>query len=303
MLTCKSCGNPVPDEAKFCPVCGAPVSADAPEVPVLVLETPKAEEAGEQSQAKPETAAAGAPGAGWYQTAAEEQPSAANVYAAPVKPSIGSVFDFYRKAFAVLAKKPIRLWGISLLYVLVAAIIGALGSFVPLIALPIVLVLGLGFTGVLLDGYHGKEVRSEQLFRAFRKDEIVRNGAGMCWMELWMLIWAFVPVMNIIKTYAYSFTPYILVTDKEIGATDALRKSMRLTDGYKAKMFWADLLLSLGVCLVIILLVLLGQIPYIGWLFILLLVLFYIAVILFLPIFCGLVHTAFFEEISKVNGD
>lgn len=300
MLTCKSCGNPVPDEAKFCPVCGAPVSADAPEVPALVLETPRAEE---QAQAQPEAPAAeAAPGASWYQAAEPEQQAAVNM--PPAKPSIGSVFDFYRKAFAVLAKKPIRLWGISLLYLLIAALIMALGSMVPLIALPIVLLLELGFTGILLNGYYGKEVRSEQLFTPFRKDVIVRNGAGMCWAELWMLIWAFVPVMNIIKYYAYSFTPYILYTDKEIGATEALRKSMRMTDGYKAKIFWADVLLSLGISLAIIILALLGQIPYIGWIFIIALVLVYIAVCLFLPIFLGLVHTAFFDEISKVyQGD
>ena len=306
MIICKSCGNMLPDEAKFCSVCGSPVYPAAPEVPTQVLESPVSDGNAQQEQAQAEASASGnASAGGWYQST---DPGAApqgdpNVYYAPVIPTIGSVFDFYRKAFNVLKQKPVRLWGISLLYVLIAAIIGGLGSFVPIISLPIVLVLGLGFTGVLLDGYHGKEVRSEQLFQGFRKEEIVRNGAGMCWMELWTLIWGFVPVMNIIKYYSYCFTPYILLTDKEIGATEALKKSMRLTDGYKAKMFWADLLLSLCLSVAVILLALLGSIPYVGWIFIIALVLLYIAVILFLPIFLGLLHTAFFEEISKIKND
>ena len=288
MSVCSNCGNIVPEEAKFCPVCGSPVEA-AP----VVDPDPKASAAAQED-----------PSGGWYQNSAVKEeaqtPPVAPVFV-PSKPSIGGIFDFYRKAFAVLAKKPIKLWGLSLLYLVIACIISSLGSFIPLVTIPIVLLLSLGFTGVLLDGYHGKEVRSEQLFQAFKKEEVVRNGAGMCWMELWTLIWSFVPVMNVIKYYAYSFTPYILLTDKEIPATEALRKSMRMTDGYKGKMFGADVLVVVGFILAIIVLALLGQIPYIGWIFMIALVLLYIAGILFLPIFMGLLRTAFFEEIGKVH--
>ena len=293
MSVCSKCGNAVPEEARFCPVCGSPVEA----APAVDPEVEAAEAAAE------EPAAQEAPSGGWYQSAEPQQqtpPSDAPVFV-QTKPSIGGIFDFYRKAFAVLAKKPIKLWGLSLLFLLIASIISSLGSLVPLISLPIVLLLSLGFTGVLLNGYHGKEVCSEQLFRPFRKDEVVRNGAGMCWMELWTLIWGFVPIMNIIKYYSYSFTPYVLLTDKDISATEALRKSMRLTDGYKGKMFGADILVVVAFVLAIIVLALLGQIPYIGWIFIIALVLLYIAGILFLPIFMGLLRTAFFEEISKLN--
>lgn len=287
MSLCSNCGNPVPEEAKFCPVCGTPVAPAPAEEPVV--EAPAQE----------------VPAGSWYQSADGQQQSAAA--AAPVfataKPPIGGVFEFYRKAFAVLAQKPIKLWGLSLLYLVIACVVGSLGALVPIISIPIVLVLSLGFTGVLLNGYYGKEVRSEQLFRPFRKEEVVRNGAGMCWMELWMMIWSFVPVMNVIKFYAYSFTPYILLTDKEITPTEALRKSMRMTDGYKAKLFWADLLIVVAFIVVMLVLTLLGQIRYIGWIFTIVLVLCYIAVYLFLPIFMGLVRTAYFDEISKLNKD
>ncbi len=289
MPICTNCGNPVPDEARFCPVCGAPVSA----APVAEQETvPLTQEEPVQQEAAPS----------WYQTAEQEQtPPAAAPVNVPTKPAIGSIFDFYRKAFLVLKQKPIKLWGLSLLFMVIACLISALGSFVPIITIPITLVLSLGFTGVLLHGYHGEEVRSEQLFQGFRKEEVVRNGAGMCWMELWTLIWGFVPIMNIIKMYSYCFVPYILLTDKDISATEALRKSMRMTDGYKGKMFGADVLLVIGVILAMILLALLGRIPYIGWIFMIAFFLAYIAFILFFPLFLGLVRTAFFEEISAVH--
>ena len=294
MLICSNCGNPIPEDARFCPVCGTPAPAAPPTEPVAEA-APVIENTNVQQEA---------PATNWYQASEQQQnvPPAAPVFVS-AKPSIGGIFDFYRKAFSVLAKKPIRLWGLSLLYMVIACLIASLGSLVPIISLPIVLVLSLGFTGVLLDGYNGKEVRSEQLFQGFRKDEVIRNGAGMCWQELWVLIWSFVPIMNIIKMYSYSFVPYILLTDKDITATEALRKSMRMTDGYKGKMFGADVLLVVGFLLALLILVILSRIPYIGWIFMIVLIVFYIAIILFYPIFSGLVHTAFFDEISSVHKD
>ena len=291
MSICSNCGNPLPDEARFCPVCGTAVPAGPSEESVPVSDAAAQE---------PSPADVNEPAASWYQSTSQdyrEVPPAAPSYVA-VKPAIGSVFDFYRKAFSVLSKKPIRLWALSLLFMVITALVSSLGSFTLLLTIPLLLLLSLGFTGVLLDGYHGKEVRAEQLFQAFRKEEVVRNGAGMCWKELWALIWGFVPVMNIIKAYSYSFVPFILLTDKEISATEALRKSMRMTDGYKAKMFWADVLFVLCFFLVVGVLAMLAQIPYIGFLFGIALALFYLAFILFAPLFLGLVRTAFFEEIS-----
>ena len=291
MPVCKSCGNPVPDEAKFCPVCGTPVSVEAnadaavsPMTPAPVVEEPAA------------------PASSWYESAPQGDAaipaSPASVYA---KPPIGKIWDFYLQALEVLKKKPIRLWGISLLYLVIAYLISILGAMVPIISLPIVLVLSLGFTGVILNGLHGEDVHSEQLFQSFRKDVVARNAGGMCWMELWTLIWCFVPVMNIIKYYSYCLTPYILLTDKEIGPTEALKKSMRMTDGYKGKMFGADILIAVAIWVVFLVLVLFSEIPYVGWIFAIVLVLVYLAIVLFLPLFINLVHASIFEAINAVH--
>lgn len=301
MRNCQQCGTPLPDDAKFCPVCGSPAPiAEEPSEPV---DAPV--EAAPAAVSQPEETAAPVvvPAVDWYQSSEQgyqDTPPAAPSSPA-AKPPIGSIFDFYRKALSVLAAKPIRLWGLSLLYAVIACLIASLGAAVPLISLPIVLVLQLGFTGVLLDGFHGKEVRSEQLFQGFRKEDVLRNAGGMCWQELWNLIWAFVPVMNIIKYYSYSFVPYILLTDKEISPTEALRKSMRMTDGYKGKMFGADVLLVVGIWVVMLVLGLLVRIPYVGWIFGIAFFVVYLAICLFGTIFFGLVHTAIFEEIRAAH--
>lgn len=302
-MTCPKCSSPLPEDAKFCPICGSPVNLQpAGEAPAESAAPAEGTSAPVENTAPPVSG-------GWYESSAQEyqaEPAytAEPVYtAAPVKAKLGSILDFYREALAVLASKPIRLWGLSLLYGLIAVLISSLGAAVPLISLPIVMLLQLGFTGVLLDGFHGKEVRSEQLFQAFRKEELLRNAGGMCWQGLWNLIWAFVPVMNVIKYYSYSLVPYILLTDKEISPTDALRKSMRMTDGYKAKMFGADILLVVGIWVVMLVLGLLMRIRYIGWIFGIVFFAAYLAVCLFGTIFFGLVHTAIFEKIREVNGD
>ena len=302
-MICPKCSSPLPEDAKFCPICGSPVNLQpAGEAPAESAAPAEGTSAPVENTAPPVSG-------GWYESSAQEyqaEPAytAEPVYtAAPVKAKLGSILDFYREALAVLASKPIRLWGLSLLYGLIAVLISSLGAAVPLISLPIVMLLQLGFTGILLDGFHGKEVRSEQMFQAFRKEELLRNAGGMCWQGLWNLIWAFVPVMNVIKYYSYSLVPYILLTDKEISPTDALRKSMRMTDGYKAKMFGADILLVVVIWVVMLVLGLLMRIRYIGWIFGIVFFAAYLAVCLFGTIFFGLVHTAIFEKIREVNGD
>ena len=302
-MICPKCSSPLPEDAKFCPICGSPVNLQpADEAPAESAAPAEGTSAPVENTAPPVSG-------GWYESSAQEyqaEPAytAEPVYtAAPVKATLGSILDFYREALAVLASKPIRLWGLSLLYGLIAVLISSLGAAVPLISLPIVMLLQLGFTGVLLDGFHGKEVRSEQMFQAFRKEELLRNAGGMCWQGLWNLIWAFVPVMNVIKYYSYSLVPYILLTDKKISPTDALRKSMRMTDGYKAKMFGADILLVVVIWVVMLVLGLLMRIRYIGWIFGIVFFAAYLAVCLFGTIFFGLVHTAIFEKIREVNGD
>ena len=201
-----------------------------------------------------------------------------------------------KKSLSVLAKKPIMLWGISLLYVVIALLISTAGSALPLVAVPVTLTLGAGMSALFLDGYNGKPISSKQLFAGFSKDNFWRVTGGMCWYFLWLTLWSFVPVVGIIKAYSYRFTPYILITRPEIDATDALKVSMIETKGYKLMMFLTDLLIAAAITVAIVVLALLSAIPFAGILFGIILILFVIALIMFLPLFTGLVEAAFYQE-------
>ena len=201
-----------------------------------------------------------------------------------------------KKSLSVLAKKPIMLWGVSLLYLVIALLISVTGSALPLIAVPITLTLSAGMSALFLDGYNGKPISSKQLFKGFSSDNFWRVTGGMCWYFLWSTLWSFVPVVGIIKSYSYRFTPYILITRPEVDATDALKISMMETKGYKLMMFLTDLLIAAAIIIATIILASLSAIPYVGAVFAIITVLFVIALIIFLPLFTGLVEAAFYQE-------
>lgn len=219
-------------------------------------------------------------------------------------PQIPSVMDVLRLALGALSGKPLRLWGLSLMYqllTLLAVIFGVL----PIISIPIVLVLSVGMTAIFLDGYRGKEVNSDQLFMGFKS--FWRMAGGMGWRFLWTLIWSIIPIVGIVtgvvKSYAYRFVPYILLTNPDISATEALRLSMRKTKGYCGKMFLADLLIALVIIVGTLVLLLLSRIPYLGMVFVVLTGIWELLMLVFVPLLLGVVNAAFYEEIEKVSQD
>ena len=65
-----------------------------------------------------------------------------------------------------------------------------------------------------------------------------RKLGGMWWMSLWIFIWSLLLIVpGIIKTIAYSMTPYILANCPNVTALDALDLSKRMTKGHKGKLF------------------------------------------------------------------
>jgi uncharacterized membrane protein len=65
-----------------------------------------------------------------------------------------------------------------------------------------------------------------------------RNIGGMLWMKLFIFLWSLLFIIpGIIKYYAYYLTPYILAEYPNVPATEALKLSMRMTDGYKGEIF------------------------------------------------------------------
>lgn len=210
----------------------------------------------------------------------------------------------YKNVFDVLKRKPIKLWGLSLLCSFLTTLASIFGVL-PIIVMPITWALECGLSVMLLNAYkNATEPETDDLFAAF-KNNFLHVAGGMAWMHLWILIWALIPivgiVMAVIKAYEYRFTPYILMTEPEVSATKALKKSMQITNGYKGKMFGADML-AIGVIFVaFLILALLASIPYIGVLFAVVEFVVSLVVAAFGSLFFGLMSAAFYIEITTMT--
>lgn len=287
MLLCENCGAEIQSGSKFCAKCGQRQHT-APAVPESVKQNGSERTTGGN--------------AGYYDNGRNDQydqPFSGE----PEKPPAVSVMGMLKRAFDVIRKKPIRLWGLSLLSLLLM-ILASIFGVLPIISIPVILVLNVGTAAVYLDGYRGKEVNSDLLFLGFKR--FWRMAGGMAWMSLWVFIWALIPfagiVIAVIKTYSYRFVPYILLTDPEVSATEALRVSMKMTKGYRGRMFGADILIIGAVFIVFLLMGLLSMIPFVGILFRVLLIAACMVVAAFLPLFTGLVGAAFYDEMEKAPG-
>ena len=213
----------------------------------------------------------------------------------------------YRKSFQVFKQKPLRLWGLSVLstFLSIVAVIGF--GAVPIVGVVITLVLNAGMTMVYLAGYRGEGFETENLFAGFKNGKFGRIAGGMSWMYLWIIIWSMIPIVGfvfaIIKSYEYRFAPYILMTRPEVKATDAIKISKAETLGYKGKMFGAEIIFVGVVFGAVLILSLLGLIPFIGFLFGFILFLVWIVLAAFGPLFLGVLGAAFYDEIQHCHSD
>ena len=215
------------------------------------------------------------------------------------------VLRIYKKAFAELMKKPFRLWGVTLLATLFTSLGYALGGPVLLIGVVIAILLQASLANVYLKSYiGGEQIHVTDLFVTFRDwNTIKRVVCSIAWGELWKFLWCLIPIVGpifyIIRSYEYALIPYIVMDQPETGITECKDVSKKMTTGYKGKMFLADILIFVLFYAVVLILALLGQIPYVGVLFIIILVLVYIFFMLFIVLFLNIVHASFYEEIKN----
>lgn len=206
----------------------------------------------------------------------------------------------YQKVFQVIKEKPVVLWGTSLLSLLLTLLATGF-SVLPIIFLPIALVLQASMAVIYVKGYRREAFVSQDLFAGF--SNFLHVAGGMAWMGLWLLLWALIPVVGpvivIIKSLSYSMTPYILMTQPEISATEALKVSMKMTKGYKGNMFLTYLVFGVALWIVFFLLAMLTAIEVLSMVFGFLLMLAGLIVVLFAPLFTGLLQAAFYDEIQK----
>lgn len=211
--------------------------------------------------------------------------------------------SIYMRTLEIFKRIPVKLWGISLLSGLLSLIVLIIGAL-PVIIIPVIAAINAGMIAVYYKAYNGGEADTKTLLGAFSDFKTFKHVAGgMCWMYLWIFIWALIPIAGpfiaIYKGLSYAFTPYILNEEKSVGAADALKKSMQDTKGYKLNMFAALLLPNVAFGVISFILGLLALIPFVGILFAVINFIVSIVYGLLAPMFLGLVSAGFYEYGKK----
>lgn len=213
----------------------------------------------------------------------------------------------YQKVFATLKTKPVRLWGISLLSLFLTGVAGVGFIGIPAVSFVLVLALQSAMALIFLRAYRKEQVETEDLFATFTKERFFHVVGGMAWMYLWVVLWALIPIVGVvfavIKLYTYRFVPYILLTRPEVKATEAIKVSEQETDGYRGKMFLAELLFAGVIVSVFLVLTALTWTPFLGWFFALVAVALVLAIWAFGGLILGLVQAAFYDEVQRCNAD
>lgn len=216
------------------------------------------------------------------------------------------IFKIYKKALDALMKLPFKAWGLTLLCGLLGGMSASL-FLIPIVAICVGILFSVASMVICLYALRGQDVETLMVFDNFKSwPRAKRILCGMGWMLLWIFLWSLIPVAGpiiaIIRCYEYRFVPYILACEPEIAPKDALEESKKRTNGLKAKMFWADVLLPVvffaawGILYGIS--SLLCKI-YIGYLLIPVCILVLIAYYLLIGFYKGLVKAAWYDTVTN----
>ena len=209
-----------------------------------------------------------------------------------------------------LMKKPVQLWGLSLLGVILQSLSNLLCAVPPILGMGVSSTLSAGMENVFLDAYHQKEINSKQIFSGFSSGKsFLRIAGGMLWRTLWLFLWTLfalipivgwviAPIMLVIKGISYSFTPYLLLRKKDISALDALKRSMEMTKGYRGKIFLTYLICYAALLVIGLLLFLIAQIPVIGFIIV---GIVGVVISVLCPLFFGVLRAAMFTEVVRLE--
>ena len=138
-------------------------------------------------------------------------------------------------------------WGLAIgTFIVYEIIIGAFQRttedhpYTSLILLAIAGPLLLGVSGFSLNISRNKEARFEQIFDGFRN--YVTALVAYLLMILFVFLWTLLLIIpGIIAALSYSMTFFIIADDESIEPMEALRKSKKIMDGYKLKLFYLSL--------------------------------------------------------------
>lgn len=135
-------------------------------------------------------------------------------------------------------------WGIAVgatfVYMLTSIIVSSLPKIGSLLSFIISGPLLLGFSFFWLSLSRNKEVKIGQIFSGF--DEFIKGLVLYFLVVLFTLLWSLLLIIpGIIAAFSYAMAFYILAEDKSIRPMDAIRKSKKMMEGNKWKLFCLNL--------------------------------------------------------------
>lgn len=135
-------------------------------------------------------------------------------------------------------------WGKSIGVVVLSMVISMVVQFIPLIGpIAVYFITGAFMFGTalfFLNLSRGKEVSVDQLFEGF--NHYGRTLGTYLLYILFVFLWTLLLIIpGIIAAYAYSQAFYILVDEPNLKPLEALRKSKKMMEGNKVKLFYLGL--------------------------------------------------------------
>ena len=124
--------------------------------------------------------------------------------------------------------------GACVLYVLFSSIAGTITMGLGFFFFMPPLIVGYAYFSLRV--YHGEKVDIADMFSGF--SDYWRNVGGILFMYVFIFLWSLLFIIpGIIKSLAYFMAPYILAESKSVPSDQAIKLSMRMTQGYKGEIF------------------------------------------------------------------
>lgn len=145
-----------------------------------------------------------------------------------------------KKAKATLDKKPFKggwLWPL-----LILLIEGSVRLFLGPLSLAVTAIMGVASaTYFIALSRRTAEAKNISVYFSSMKDGIVGKIVLSLIYKLYLFLWGLIPVVGIVKRYAYKMTFYIKAENPYLSAKEAITKSREMMNGYKWKLFCLDL--------------------------------------------------------------
>lgn len=120
------------------------------------------------------------------------------------------------------------------------AVAGSLAGTVSFVSFILGGVVQIGYAGYLLKQHDSEIHNLKDIFSQF--DRFGQGFLQMLLRNLYIFLWGLLFLIpGIVKSFAYSMTPFIMAENPDMTAQEAIRLSKEKMDGHKGELFWLSL--------------------------------------------------------------